>query len=124
MAKEAWERRRVLVERDEDYEWVEWRLSSNVLPNTDALRWLAKVAVLNDHGGHEGQSFRFYLMNPRTQVLIHPYDDRGADVYASTVEELRPFYNRFGAWLLDQDRSGADEMMSGGQLPSWPDPLA
>lgn len=67
---------------------------------------------------------RAYTFDPGRQLLFHVYDDRGADLYGGSVEALRPYYERFGAWLLDHNRADADRLMAGGTVPRWVDPLA
>jgi hypothetical protein len=52
-----------------------------------------------------------YLFDLERGLLLHPYDDRGLDLAAVTLEALRPFYAEFNGWLLDFDRPRMDRMI-------------
>ncbi|WP_243458254.1 DUF3885 domain-containing protein [Sporosarcina sp. Te-1] len=54
-----------------------------------------------------------YFINLTTKMIFHLYDDRGCDVIAANLEELRPLYNSFNGWILDYDRERIEELMSG-----------
>jgi hypothetical protein len=117
----AWQAHHTFVYKDDEF--GESRLSARVTTSPEALRWLAHAVVHAEHVTSVCDEFRLYLLNPLTETLVHPYDDRGADVYTPRIGQLRTFYERFGAWLLPYNRDGADRMMTEGVIPSWPDPL-
>ena len=45
-----------------------------------------------------------YIINPRSKIIMHMYDDRGLDVIATELITLRPLFESFGAWILDNQR--------------------
>lgn len=48
--------------------------------------------------------YDIYLYNRTKKLLLHPYDDRGADLIGPDADSLRPFYTRLQDLLLDWDR--------------------
>lgn len=51
-----------------------------------------------------------FFFNPTRQTGFRIYDDRGCDIWANSIEELRPIYNDFNSWILDYNRTEIDEM--------------
>ncbi len=51
-----------------------------------------------------------YFVNPRTNVIMHMYDDRGLDMIAELKLTLAPLYRDFDSWILDYDRNRIDEL--------------
>jgi Domain of unknown function (DUF3885) len=45
-----------------------------------------------------------YVIDPRSKIIMHMYDDRGLDVIATNLNILRPLFESFGEWILDHDR--------------------
>ena len=45
-----------------------------------------------------------YLIDPRSSIIMHMYDDRGLDVIAPKLDTLRPLFESFGKWILDHER--------------------
>jgi Domain of unknown function (DUF3885) len=41
-----------------------------------------------------------YIVNKRSRVAIHMYDDRGCMVYASDKEAIRFLYQEYYNWLV------------------------
>lgn len=39
-----------------------------------------------------------YVIDPRSKVIMHMYDDRGLDMIAAELETLRPLFQHFGDW--------------------------
>lgn len=52
-----------------------------------------------------------YFINVDKKLIFHMYDDRGLDLIAADVETLRPIYDKFNHWILDNDREKIDNMM-------------
>ncbi len=53
-----------------------------------------------------------YVINMRTNTLFYVYDDRGCDVVATSVETLRPIYERYNEWILAYDRAQIDGLFN------------
>jgi hypothetical protein len=45
-----------------------------------------------------------YIIAPTAKVILHMYDDRGLDILARDLETLRPLYESFGDWILEDQR--------------------
>lgn len=45
-----------------------------------------------------------FLIDPRSSLMLHVYDDRGMDVIGADPSRLREMHSLFGDWLLDHDR--------------------
>ena len=56
-------------------------------------------------------------MNPRTNVIMHMYDDRGLDMIATTKPALVSVYREFGIWILDYDRDQIDNLFGDERKP-------
>lgn len=55
-------------------------------------------------------SKEIFFLNINRKLIFHMYDDRGLDIIASDVEQLRPIYNKYNSWLLDGNREKMDEL--------------
>ena len=45
-----------------------------------------------------------YVIDPSKRVIMHMYDDRGLDVIATELDTLRPLFETFNEWVLDNQR--------------------
>ncbi len=63
-----------------------------------------------DHGVEPSIGGRVYFLNPRTQVIMHMYDDRGLDIVATDKRSITTLYESFSTWILDYDRVRIDEL--------------
>jgi len=45
-----------------------------------------------------------FVIDPRSMVIMHMYDDRGLDIIAARLNTLRPLFEKFGDWILDNQR--------------------
>jgi len=45
-----------------------------------------------------------YVIDSGSKIIMHMYDDRGLDVIAAALDTLRPMFETFGEWLLDNQR--------------------
>jgi Domain of unknown function (DUF3885) len=45
-----------------------------------------------------------YVIAPHAKVILHMYDDRGLDILAFELETLRPLYESFSDWILEDQR--------------------
>lgn len=53
-----------------------------------------------------------FFFSVENQAGFRIYDDRGCDVWANTIETLRPIYNELNPWILNYNRPEIDEMFS------------
>ena len=47
---------------------------------------------------------RVYVIDPQSKIIMHMYDDRGLDVIATELRALRPLFETFREWILDNQR--------------------
>lgn len=52
--------------------------------------------------------YDIYFVNVSKKLVYHLYDDRGCDVIASNIEDLRQLYVECNNWILDYDREQID----------------
>jgi len=45
-----------------------------------------------------------FIIDPRSMVIMHMYDDRGLDIIATELNTLRPLFESFGDWILENQR--------------------
>jgi hypothetical protein len=45
-----------------------------------------------------------FVIDPRSKVIMHMYDDRGLDLIATKLNTLRPLFESFTEWILDNQR--------------------
>jgi uncharacterized protein DUF3885 len=66
-------------------------------------------AVANrERGGIPAIGSGVYALDDRAKLIIHMYDDRGLDVIAADPSTLVPLYQRFGDWILENQRRKID----------------
>lgn len=53
-----------------------------------------------------------FLVDFERGLLLHIYDDRGMDVFATDPRTVLPVYQEFNSWLLDYDRPRIDAVMN------------
>ena len=54
------------------------------------------------------QDVTFFSISTRAGFRI--YDDRGCDIWANSIETLKPIYDNLNSWILDYNRAEIDEM--------------
>jgi hypothetical protein len=91
------------IDRNADRLYRHWYLWNGPLRegDTDRLLWSSIAAEMSIRPRGTGA---IYLIDWQRRVLTHVYDDRGMDVVAAERHTLRPLYDRFRPWLLDQER--------------------
>ena len=57
---------------------------------------------------------RVYFINRNRNVILHMYDDRGMDLIAPSVEDLKAIYQQHKNWVLDYRRSAVEELFERG----------
>jgi hypothetical protein len=45
-----------------------------------------------------------FVIDPSSKVIMHMYDDRGLDIIAAELNTLRPLFESFGDWILENQR--------------------
>lgn len=60
--------------------------------------------LANELGIRPRSQCDLYLFDFKTDVLVHPYDDRGMDIIGSNRELLQQTYDKFNEWLPNGDR--------------------
>jgi hypothetical protein len=45
-----------------------------------------------------------FIIDPVSKTIMHMYDDRGLDIVAAELNTLRPLYDSFDGWVLDNQR--------------------
>jgi hypothetical protein len=45
-----------------------------------------------------------FVIDPHSKVIMHMYDDRGLDIIAAKLNTLRPLFESFGDWILENQR--------------------
>ena len=72
------------------------------------------AAIAREHFPSRSRRVReapeLYFLNLDQSLILHMYDARGLDLIAGNPQALRPFYERFHAWLLAYDRDQMDLM--------------
>jgi hypothetical protein len=56
---------------------------------------------------------QLYFVNCTRNIIFHMYDDRGADVIATKVDDLRSLYITHSGWILEYDRRRIDKVFVG-----------
>ncbi|WP_336822250.1 DUF3885 domain-containing protein [Sporosarcina sp. USHLN248] len=49
-----------------------------------------------------------FFVNVPKKMIYHLYDDRGCDIIAVNIEDLRELYEKYNDWILDYDRERID----------------
>lgn len=57
-------------------------------------------------------SKEIYFINIDKKIIFHMYDDRGLDIVAHDLEQLRPIYNKFNDWLLEINKEKIDGLFN------------
>jgi len=69
----------------------------------DAAQMFQAIANREQEGDPKVAS-GVYVIDPRSKIIMHMYDDRGLDVIATELNTLRPLFESFGEWILDYQR--------------------
>jgi hypothetical protein len=73
----------------------------------DAIQMFQGIANREQPGSPKIES-AVYVISPGKKTILHMYDDRGLDVIASQLSTLRPVFNKFSEWILDNQRQRID----------------
>jgi len=69
----------------------------------DAAQMFQAIAN-REQEGYPKVASGVYVIDPRSKIIMHMYDDRGLDVIATQLNTLRPLFESFGEWILDYQR--------------------
>jgi len=81
----------------------------NILAAIGHQDFPAREPRLDLFGGFTSKEI--YFINIEKSLIFHMYDDRGLDIIASDVKTLRPIYEKYNDWILDDDRKTIYEQM-------------
>lgn len=87
------------------FDETEYRLTwTRLQPLTfDAASMFQAIANREQPGSPKVRS-GVYVIEPSKRVIMHMYDDRGLDVIATELDTLRPLFETFNEWVLDNQR--------------------
>ena len=69
----------------------------------DAAQMFQAIAN-REQEGYPKVASGVYVIDPRSKIIMHMYDDRGLDVIATDLNTLRPLFETFRVWILDNQR--------------------
>jgi hypothetical protein len=62
-------------------------------------------AIANrERGGVPSIASGVYVVHPQSKIILHMYDDRGLDVIAHDESTVRPLYESFAEWVLEDQQ--------------------
>jgi hypothetical protein len=101
----------ILPYTEDDGDKLEWRRLIKKMDSNDPL--LLKLISSIIHVDFPNRSPRIegelYFILDESNTIINIYDDRGMDVGAKSISDLKPLYERFNDWILEYDRKEIDE---------------
>jgi hypothetical protein len=91
------------------FDEAEYRLTwTRFQPFTfDAVCMFQSIAN-REQAGSPAISGKVYVIDPSNCVIMHMYDDRGLDIIATELDTLRPLFETFNEWVLDNQRHRVD----------------
>jgi Domain of unknown function (DUF3885) len=106
-------RQRVMTYHDSNtkiittYRWTEME------PRSIGYHCILRSIMHNDFPSKQPRiGDRVYFINRSRNIILHMYDDRGLDLIAPQVDDLRPVYEAHKTWVLDHDRSSIDNLFA------------
>lgn len=90
-----------------DIERIDYKNILKAIGNTDFTQ---RQPRLDKNGVFTSKEV--FFLNIDKKLIFHMYDDRGLDIIANDVEQLRPIYNKFNSWLLDSNREKIDGLFN------------
>jgi Domain of unknown function (DUF3885) len=109
---EKWTVKRIPIE-DNGFHYTQHRFSTIVRCSSPGIPRLWHAVMWKDHGTWMNLSPDVRVLDEERRILFHPYDDRGADLFATSIDSLRPAYERFVDWILEFDREKIDKVFNG-----------
>lgn len=74
-----------------------------LLQDFDASQMFQAIAN-REQQGFPKISSGVYIIDPTAKIIMHMYDDRGLDVIATELSTLRPMFEHFSEWILENRR--------------------
>lgn len=90
-----------------DIERIDYKNILKAIGNTDFTQ---RQPRLDKNGVFTSKEV--FFLNIDRKLIFHMYDDRGLDIIASDVEQLRPIYNKYNSWLLNSNREKIDGLFN------------
>jgi hypothetical protein len=90
---------------EDDIYRVQWAI---IRPSDLSTGRLFDAIANQDHGRAPSVRGRVHILDPRTEVLLHMYDDRGMDAIATSVAPLLTLKSSFGSWINREKLDGTD----------------
>ena len=86
----------------DDYETARHRYWAPIQTNSAGFSALIKAIVWAEHGTWEGLVPHAMFFDPDGGLILRPYDDRGAFLYATDKQLLFPFLDEFRDWIIEK----------------------
>jgi hypothetical protein len=87
------------------FDETKYRLTWVCVPPRDFDAAQMFQAIANrEQEGFPKISSGVYVIDPSARIIMHMYDDRGLDVIATELDTLRPMFERFREWILENRR--------------------
>ncbi|MGG0643519.1 DUF3885 domain-containing protein [Sporosarcina gallistercoris] len=55
-----------------------------------------------------GSRFEIYYLNQTRHIIFHLFSERGCDIIAADMDEIRPLYDKYNGWIEKSYRSMID----------------
>ncbi|WP_053362967.1 DUF3885 domain-containing protein [Bacillus sp. FJAT-27251] len=76
--------------------------------------------ILYEHFAHPSTILKYppqnshdiYFINYTNKIIYHLYEDRRCEILAADKEQLRPLYDEFNSWILENDRESAESLFN------------
>jgi hypothetical protein len=74
---------------------------TRLFPRTFNAALIFQAIANGEQLGDPKISSKVYIIDPRSKTILHMYDDRGLDIIATELKTLRPVFEGFSDWILD-----------------------
>ncbi len=106
-------RQRVVTYRDRSTTVVTTYRWAAKEPRSIGYPYILRAIMYNDFPPKQPRiGNRVYFVNQSRNIILHMYDDRGIDVIAPQVDNLRLLYEAHKALVLDHARSSIDKLFA------------
>ncbi len=106
-------RRRFTSYRDQTSQIIATLRWTEISPRNIGYKEILRAVMHRDFPSRRPRTDDYvYFVNRTRNIILHMYDDRGLDLVALRIDDLRPVYDKHEAWILDHDRKQIDEIFS------------
>jgi Domain of unknown function (DUF3885) len=105
---------------EDDIYRVQWAI---IRPSDLSTGQLFDAIANQDHGRAPSVRGRVHMLDPRTEVLMHMYDDRGMDAIATSLAPLLALKSSFGSWINREKLDGTDSAKRANRIDNKTVPL-